>query len=95
MAVEEIYGLFADSDPDGALVGAAEDATDEEIQAKHKQLAEAAVNAVERGDDERLRKVLFLYTSASYSIPGTACSANLISSVSVILSQKVQHMPIR
>ncbi|KAK9859798.1 hypothetical protein WJX84_001592 [Apatococcus fuscideae] len=58
MAVEEIYGLFADSDPDGGLVGAAEDATDEEIQAKHKQLAEAAVSAVERGDDERLRKVL-------------------------------------
>ncbi|KAK9821841.1 hypothetical protein WJX74_003266 [Apatococcus lobatus] len=58
MAVEEIYGLFADSDPDGGLVGAADDATDEDIQAKHKQLAEAAVNAVERGDEQRLRKVL-------------------------------------
>ena len=57
MAVEEIYGLFADSDPDGGLVGAPEDATDEDIQAKHKRLAEAAVNAVERGDEERLRKV--------------------------------------
>lgn len=57
MAVEEIYGLFADSDPDGGLVGAADDATDEDIQAKHKQLAEAAVNAVERGDEARLRKV--------------------------------------